>query len=62
MCYAAIQGEHSPSPRASTMASYPINNIKSLIANHQDVSLLSRLQLNPDVLIFQNFYLFLQNV
>ncbi|XP_025206279.1 TBC1 domain family member 24-like isoform X1 [Melanaphis sacchari] len=31
------EGEHSPSPRASTMASYPINNIRSLIANHQDL-------------------------
>jgi len=61
MCYADIQGEHSPSPRASTMASYPINNIRSLIANHQDVSLLYKLQLNRDIL--KHFiYLFLQNV
>ncbi|VVC44185.1 Hypothetical protein CINCED_3A017034 [Cinara cedri] len=33
-------GQHSPSPRTSTMASYPIKNIRSLIASPQDLIIL----------------------
>lgn len=54
LCYK--KGQRSPSLRVSTMASYPINNIKSLLVNHNDVSLFSKLKRNLNIKPFYIYF------